>query len=56
MTGDRNVPAEHQELVDAALTRDAERLVAAAVSHMRSTTRLIVAAALETDASGTSGA
>jgi DNA-binding GntR family transcriptional regulator len=47
----RNVPAEHQELVDAALARDAERLVASAVSHMRTTTRLIVAAALETDES-----
>jgi DNA-binding GntR family transcriptional regulator len=44
MTEARNVPAEHQELVDAALARNVDRLVGSAVSHMRTTTRLIVAA------------
>jgi GntR family carbon starvation induced transcriptional regulator len=53
---DRDVPAEHQELLDSALARDPERLVFAAVSHMRTTTGLIVAAALKTDTLGATGA
>jgi GntR family transcriptional regulator, carbon starvation induced regulator len=42
---DRNVEAEHLALVDAALDRDAERLVERTISHFRTTTALIVKAA-----------
>jgi GntR family carbon starvation induced transcriptional regulator len=42
---DRNVEAEHQALVDAALDRDAERLVELTITHFRTTTALIVTAA-----------
>lgn len=41
----RDVQAEHRELVDLALKRDADALVAATVRHLRVTTRLIVEAA-----------
>lgn len=43
--GDRDVVAEHQALVDAALARDADRLVDLMVKHIRSTTTLIVGSA-----------
>jgi GntR family transcriptional regulator, carbon starvation induced regulator len=43
--GDRNVVAEHQELVDAALERDADRLVTLMLKHLRETTTRIVRAA-----------
>lgn len=42
---DRDVAAEHQELVDAALARDAGTLVARMVAHIRRTTALIVSSA-----------
>lgn len=38
----RDVIAEHQALVDAALARDADRLVALTVAHLRQTTALII--------------
>lgn len=40
----RDVEGEHQELVDAALDRDAERLVAKTVSHIRRTASAIIEA------------
>jgi GntR family transcriptional regulator, carbon starvation induced regulator len=43
--GDRNVVEEHQELVDAALERDADRLVTLMLKHLRETTTRIVRAA-----------
>lgn len=43
--GDRDVGAEHQAIVDAALARDADQLVTLVEAHIRHTTRLIVAAA-----------
>jgi GntR family carbon starvation induced transcriptional regulator len=43
----RNVVDEHQEIVDYALARDADRLVASTLAHMRSTTDVIIAAAME---------
>lgn len=42
---DRNVEAEHQALVDAALDRDAQRLIELTVRHFQATTALIVTAA-----------
>jgi DNA-binding GntR family transcriptional regulator len=42
---DRDVGAEHQAIVDAALARDADRLVALMVAHIRETTALIIGAA-----------
>lgn len=39
----RNIDAEHQEIVDLALTRDADGLVGAMCAHIRETTRLIIA-------------
>jgi DNA-binding GntR family transcriptional regulator len=39
---DRDVQAEHQKLVDAAMDRDADRLVALTLHHLRETTRRIV--------------
>ena len=39
----RDVDSEHQEIVDLALSRDAEGLVAAMNEHIRETTRLIIA-------------
>ena len=41
----RDVAAEHQALVDAALDRDSARLVELAVGHLRETTALIINAA-----------
>ncbi|MBP7338615.1 GntR family transcriptional regulator [Niveispirillum sp.] len=41
----RNVTGEHQEIVDVALKRNADKLVDVAVSHIRRTTDLIVKAA-----------
>jgi DNA-binding GntR family transcriptional regulator len=41
----RDVEAEHQELVDAALDRDADRLVKLMLAHIRKTTTIIVDAA-----------
>ena len=41
----RDVDTEHQNLVDAALDRDADRLVALTLEHMRKTTARIVDAA-----------
>lgn len=41
----RDVIDEHQKLLDLALARDAERLVAEMTEHLRKTTNLIVAAA-----------
>lgn len=41
----RDVPGEHQKIVDLALARDADGLVAATIDHIRTTTRLIVDAA-----------
>jgi GntR family carbon starvation induced transcriptional regulator len=38
----RNVADEHQEIVDFALGRDADRLIAATIKHIRTTTDLIV--------------
>jgi GntR family carbon starvation induced transcriptional regulator len=38
----RNVDAEHQEIVDMALARDADGLVAAMVAHIRKTTKMIL--------------
>lgn len=38
----RDVPAEHQEIVDLALARDADGLVDATIDHIRTTTNLIV--------------
>jgi len=46
----RPVEDEHQGLVDAALDRDADRLVALAVAHFRQTTSLIVGAARQSPA------
>lgn len=42
---DRDVETEHQRLVDLALARDAEGLVASTIEHIRHTTKLIVEAA-----------
>ena len=50
--GGRDVGAEHQALVDAALDRDADRLVELAVAHFRRTTALIVDAARQPFSSG----
>lgn len=41
----RKVHDEHQEIVDRALARDADGLIASTLEHMRMTTRLIVTAA-----------
>ena len=49
--GDRNIIDEHQELVDAALDRDADRLVALMLKHLTETTSRIVKAARR-DAAG----
>lgn len=43
--GDRDVGSEHEALVDAAMERDADRLVELAAAHFRKTTALIVDAA-----------
>lgn len=43
--GDRDVESEHEALVDAALERDADRLVELTLAHFRRTTSLIVDAA-----------
>ena len=43
--GNRNVVDEHQELVDAALDRDADRLVKLTLTHLRETTARLVNAA-----------
>ena len=43
--GDRDVESEHEALVDAALERDADRLVELTLAHFRRTTALIVEAA-----------
>lgn len=40
-----DMPAEYQEIVDLALARDAERLVAAMLDHIRTTTNMIAEAA-----------
>ena len=45
IASERNVVGEHQEIVDAALDRDADRLVDLTVRHLRETTALIVKAA-----------
>lgn len=50
--GGRDVEAEHQALVDAALDRDADRLVELTVAHFRRTTSLIVDAARRPSSSG----
>lgn len=42
---DRDVGAEHQALVEAALARDANRIVELMVSHIRATTSLIIGSA-----------
>lgn len=42
---DRDVPAEHQRILDLALARDADALVDMAVSHIRTTANSIVAVA-----------
>ena len=42
--GERDIPAEHQALVDAALDRNAERLVELMYAHLRTTTSMIVSA------------
>lgn len=42
---DRDVEAEHREIVDLALSRDTEALVDSIVKHIRTTTDLIVAGA-----------
>ena len=42
----KTVPKEHQELVEAALARDANKLVALMLSHLRKTTKFIIAKAL----------
>ncbi len=42
---ERKVHDEHREIVDLALARDADRLVAATLEHMQMTTRLIITAA-----------
>lgn len=41
----RDIPKEHQAIVDFALARDADGLVGAMLDHLRTTTRLIVDAA-----------
>lgn len=41
----RDIDGEHQKIVDLALARDVEGLIAAVVEHIRMTTRLIVDAA-----------
>jgi DNA-binding GntR family transcriptional regulator len=38
----RDVPGEHQEILDLALKRDARRLIEAMLRHLRGTTQLIV--------------
>ena len=43
--GDRDVAGEHEALVDAALDRNADHLVDAAITHLRRTTSLIIDAA-----------
>lgn len=45
LEGDRDAAEEHQELVDAALQRDADLIVRLMLQHLRSTTQLIVRAA-----------
>lgn len=40
------IPTEHREIVDAALARDADTLVALMLSHLRKTTQFIVAKTL----------
>ncbi|WP_430420743.1 GntR family transcriptional regulator [Phenylobacterium sp.] len=42
---DRDVAGEHQAIVDAALARDADRLVDLMVTHIRATTALIIGSA-----------
>ena len=42
---DRDVDGEHQAIVDAALARDADRLVDLMVTHIRATTALIIGSA-----------
>ena len=49
---ERDIETEHQELVDAALDRDANRLVDLTLSHLRRTTALIVDAARVSSAAG----
>ena len=41
----RDIEAEHQSLVDAALDRDADRLTGLASAHLKQTTALIMSAA-----------
>jgi GntR family carbon starvation induced transcriptional regulator len=50
--GERNVVEEHQEIVDAALDRDADRLVDLTIQHLRETTSRIVNAARGESADG----
>jgi DNA-binding GntR family transcriptional regulator len=48
----RNVEAEHQQLVDAALDRDADRLVDLTLTHFRKTTAMILESARSAAAAG----
>ena len=50
----RDITGEHQNLVDAALDRDADRLVALMCSHLRETTSLIINASGSGDSFQTS--
>lgn len=49
--GDRDVPGEHRELLDAVLARDADRAVAALSAHIHHTTRVLLDAAGSDDGS-----
>lgn len=40
----RNIPSEHKQMLELALARDADQLVAVTISHIQETTRLIIAA------------
>ena len=48
----KTVPKEHQELVEAALARDADKLVALLLSHLRKTTKFIIAKMLAAPSEG----
>lgn len=40
----RNIPSEHRKMLELALARDADQLVAVTIRHIQETTRLIIAA------------
>ena len=51
-TEKRNIGAEHQGIVDAALARDADKAVALLSAHLGATTRILLTAKLEVERQG----